>query len=53
MKLKIALVGPKAAGKSSVANHLAGTDSTLEEPTVGVRSVDLARSVLSNGTVIK
>lgn len=39
MKLKVALVGPKGAGKTKLANYVAGLSiPTAYDPTVGVRS---------------
>jgi Rab-like protein 5 len=52
MKLKIAVVGPKASGKSQISNFLAGQAespvSERYEPTVGVRIVETELSGNNN-----
>lgn len=48
MKLKIAIVGPKASGKSQISNFLAGQAespaSDRYDPTVGVRILETEKS---------
>jgi len=53
-RIKILIIGPKGAGKSTIANYLAGRKHVLTEnyrPTIGVRIVEFEKDAPKNKNI--